>query len=566
MGERKLHKLSETELVDGELFFVVFASKLDGESTVRTIPTDQIKDIITLPGDASIPLYYRREYTGRDSGMETLYYPDWHATPEQLAQAKLPADARKANEINQSTDVVVLHAAFRETGGRGWPLGSTGMDWEREYSGFLKDRAAVAKSAASITEKIKTKGGQRAIDMIRSRLGSSIPGSADSFETNPPPVAGSVWLENDAMSREWMNRPTGASDAEKDGVPLITQVGLALKLYPHYLGRGDYFRLATATSMEGPTLKSFNRYQAFWSSVWRDLFKIVVDFKTQYGGLDVSSMNAQISTDRIINLTTEEINAAMNIFTGLVDRGLISGTAAQAVGVTLMTTALETIGVQGVNEMVQAKAAEVGEGQSPFEEKASGIDRYRQNLRAAVYGLWSGQTDRGEFQEQFELAVDVGLRRAWHEGIADLGLQPEDMTQDEQSALSMFILGQFDYVDGFADFIEANSKAAGGKMATLQTRLSMWVNRYNDARNQAKLTAEIDPPLTWEFGPTEEHCDDCAYARGKTYRASIWKKWGWEPQSRDLECSGYLCQCFYAPADQYTKLTKGHPRRPKGHK
>lgn len=571
LGERRLHKLSDDQVVDGELFFVVFASTVDGEATVRVINPTEIKETIYGPDDKTVPLFYRRDYSGSNGELSSVYYPDWAATPDQLAQAKLPPDAKRADRIATfegmvTTNAVILHAAFQQIGSRGWPLASTGIDWEREYAGFVKDRAAVARAAASVVEKVKAKGGQRAVDVIRQRLGSTIPGGADAFERNPPPAAGSVWIENEAMDRQWMNRPTNSSDAEKDGIPIITQVGLAFGIFPHYLGRGDYYRLATATAMEAPVLRAFNRYQAFWASVWRDLFEIVIGFKTKYSAMTFSSVDAQVSTDRVITLALSDVTQAIGSLNDMIDRGVIGGTEAQLLSRNLLKTVFETMGIQGINEMLEpAKAAEAGESHSPFAEKASGIDRYRSNLKAAAYGLWSGQTNRDEFMEQFELAIDVGIHSAWAEGMERAGIQQDEFTQDDEIAMADFILEQFSYVSGFADFIEANSKANGGALASIQPRLSMWVNAYNKASGQAFLLADADPLCVWRRGPTEKGCGDCTYADGKCYRKSIWIKWGWATQSPELSCHGIYCLCGLEPAPKGTRANKGHPRRPKGH-
>ena len=71
----------ETELnLFGNLFFA-FHTKPSGRVKVRTIPMDEITDIITDPGDRKKVLYYKRKWTQREvNGQEkevTKYYPDW---------------------------------------------------------------------------------------------------------------------------------------------------------------------------------------------------------------------------------------------------------------------------------------------------------------------------------------------------------------------------------------------------------------------------------------------------------------------------------------------------------
>lgn len=166
IGPTRIYNLSDALLTDGEIFLFYYVSKLDGTTTVRRVPCEQIIAIITDPDDAEIPLYYVRS---EDDG--SVYYPDWQATPEQLALVTIPDDAR-LGEARQ-TAVVVQHLAYEAYNGRGWPLFYTGWEWVKVYNQFLGDRAAVARKAAMYTEKVTLKGGQRSLDAIKAKLANS---------------------------------------------------------------------------------------------------------------------------------------------------------------------------------------------------------------------------------------------------------------------------------------------------------------------------------------------------------------------------------------------------------
>lgn len=191
---------------------------------------------------------------------------------------------------------------------------------------------------------------------------------------------------------------------------------------------------------------------------------------------------------------------------------------------------------------------------------------YRESLSAPVYGLWSGKLDRDGFMEAFELAIEVGIRKAWKEGMEKGGIDWEDRTEEDEITLADFVLGEYKHVAGFADFIEMNSKKNGGKLASLQMRLSMWVNAYNRAVAAAFALAAENPLVTHVMGATEEHCSDCSYASGRIYRKKTWEKWGWEspPAIGVTECNGYKCECRWDPVPKGTRANKGHPRRPHG--
>ena len=96
LGQREVSDLSKDVLVDGEFFFVFYVSK--GKTpTVRVIPTEQIKEIITDPDDASVPLLYKREWATTDGAQSTLYYRDWRVGGDD--QAALEKILTKKTEI-----------------------------------------------------------------------------------------------------------------------------------------------------------------------------------------------------------------------------------------------------------------------------------------------------------------------------------------------------------------------------------------------------------------------------------------------------------------------------------
>ncbi|MCJ7707394.1 MAG: hypothetical protein MUO38_07225, partial [Anaerolineales bacterium] len=200
LGSDNLQSLSDNTLVEGESFLAFYVSKQDGLATVRRIGTAEITEIVTDPADTGTPLGYKRMFTTRVGGQsETIYYPDWMAmsrfwtggpaAEDVFAPANLPGDAKRADKMNEQTDVLMLHVAHKRKGGnRGWPLMTAGAPWIREHKRFRENRASVAEAMAMYIQKVKAKGGSRAVDSIRARLQSSlaIPGSTDALDRNPP--------------------------------------------------------------------------------------------------------------------------------------------------------------------------------------------------------------------------------------------------------------------------------------------------------------------------------------------------------------------------------------------
>ena len=577
-NEREINQLSNKLQVDGEYWFAQFISTIDGSSTMRIIETDDIVKLYCEQDDKTAPVYYRREWWSDEYGstFNKLYYRDFRATDEQAQSVKEKIleddeDAEFAEDQVETTDVVVLHVKYRDIHGRGWPFLTAGFAWSRGYKGFLEDRATINKAAAAVVEKVKVKGGQRMVDAVKQRLQSSIVNGSNRTETNPPPASGSIWVENQALDREWMSRPTNAADAEKDGIAILSQVALAGKIYPHYLGRGEYYRLATATAMEGPTFRSFNRYQSFWSSIWRTLVSMVANAKVKYTNITFESLGVDVypevdvNTDRIIDTSVDELDEMMDAVSTGVAAGTISIELAQKTQLAMIKMAMQTLGIPNVAELTDV---ELPKEEQTTEEIAEAIETggfmgFQHAIHSTIYGMWRGAFDYGSFVPTMRETIEIGLRRAWREGMRVVGLTWGDRTMEEEIALWNLILDQWDYVPGLADWLNKNKKSEGKLLRDTHYRGEMWVNAYQQAYNLALQMAHNDPKLEWVLATGDiEHCSDCLKYSGKVKRASYWQKIGASPQSPALECKGLNCDCKLIPTDK--PLSRGYLTPPTG--
>jgi len=181
------------------------------------------------------------------------------------------------------------------------------------------------------------------------------------------------------------------------------------------------------------------------------------------------------------------------------------------------------------------------------------IASYRNGLRSAVRGLWSGALDRSQFNSNIRATINNRLSQAFEEGAAEFDIKPDEFTQEEFLALGKAIKTELANVKNLADRIQANDKASGGKLSPLMTRVNeLWVNRYRDIRNQGKILTGKNQKLVWRLGATEQHCTTCPKLDGKVKRASEWNKSGIRPQNPpngDLECGGWQCLCELKPTN-----------------
>lgn len=352
-ADRIADKLSNWLLVDGDRFLAFFASTVDGEATVRRINTKQIVEIVTDPDDDSKPLFYKRQWTTKKGETRTWYYPDWEAFFEgDLERAELPPGAVRADEQNRGTAVCVLDISFNnkdEDSLFGWPLLGAGSPWIRAQKRFMEDRLAVSAAKAMYVRKAKVSGGSRAVDNVIANLRSTL-SATQSTETNPPAVAGSTLVENQAVDTTDLPMTTGASDAKIDHEAFAWMALLSGRIFPHWAGMGDAYRLATATAMEGPLHRQFSRYQVFWSAQFRKMVRIVLQMKEKYGAAHFSTYETEVSTDKLVEVDLDGMSQALGrvfetIINPMSEIGAIPDEIVKGILQAALRTILQALGV-----------------------------------------------------------------------------------------------------------------------------------------------------------------------------------------------------------------------------
>lgn len=366
LGEGLQTNLSEQLLTDGELFLVFFISKVDGDATMRLLQTDEITEIRTHPEDDITPIWYKREFSKGDSisaQAQTVYYPAFDAlVNKELDVIKFPSGTKKANDqlLPKWTEVCVYHIAHNRKNFqslRGWPLTTVASPWVHEHTRFRENRATVSEAVAMFVREVKaTEGGTRAVEYIRGQLASQ-KGTDEAYYNPDREPVGDSFVTNDAMKVREMSMGTGASDAKYDGEGLLQMVGLGGGIYPHWLGSGDAYRLATATSMEGPMYRLFSRYQTFWSAAVRKVLRIILVMKERHGGVKFSSYKAEVSSDRLVEMDSENITEAGSrimdkvVLPGL-ENGLLNQREAALLARFLARTEVQSLGAEDAGMMV----------------------------------------------------------------------------------------------------------------------------------------------------------------------------------------------------------------------
>ena len=376
LASDKIQNLSYDVLVDGEVFLPIYTSIADGLSTIRTIDPKEITAFVTEPRDRNEVLFYKRTWTARGKQAEDLYYPDWLAALNaKPGEDRIGDDQRRMGVVpkkilppkanvaaGSQTNVLMLPILHNcKDGLRGWPLMTAGAPWVREHKRFRENRAAVSAATAMYVNKLKAQTGSRGIDALRSQIQSSMVTSGHTYETNPAAPAGSTWLENEAADLQRLGQGTAAGDAKVDGEGLLMMAGLGGGLYPHFLGAGDSYRLATATAMEAPVFRQFSRYQAFWAAQFRKMVRIVLEAHSTLMGAEFTSYDAVVSTDRLVEADLQVISGSIhNVIHALlvpaIEAGLMPKEVAQKILASLWRIVLEALQVRNAVDIASDEA------------------------------------------------------------------------------------------------------------------------------------------------------------------------------------------------------------------
>lgn len=189
------------------------------------------------------------------------------------------------------------------------------------------------------------------------------------------------------------------------------------------------------------------------------------------------------------------------------------------------------------------------------------ISQYRRALRRAVLLFWRGDEDTFQFIDRMIYATDEQFRRAWREGMREIGLDPANMRPEWGAVLEGRIAGEQNYVLSFAEAIR-KARDTGAPIDPLYTRVELWVNKYNEVKELAKVTCGKEKRYRFNLGGAVDHCDTCAWLDGVVAFGDVWAGSGVMPQSRSLICGGYNCQCGLTETqDPITKKQpEGAPR------
>ena len=256
-GSRGQRKCSDKLLVDGEIFLAVFLGK---ESTIRTIDPLEITEIITDADDVERPMFFKRDWTDRQSSPHTDYYRSHLNIKNEAAKDTYGAS------VQMTQDAIVYQLAYNSTGQRGNPLLLPALDWIKQYRRFLAARVAMTLARTRFAWKTKIVGGAAQVAAVKG------------IYSDKTPEAGAMAIENQSSDLQPIQTPQDARNAYDDARMLRLQVCAAVGIPEQYFGDISTGNLATAKTVELPMLKMFQSYQAVWGDIHQDIFELVLEY------------------------------------------------------------------------------------------------------------------------------------------------------------------------------------------------------------------------------------------------------------------------------------------------
>lgn len=242
---------------EGNFFLTHFTNPLTGRVKVRTIPFDEIQDVITAPGDKATPWFYLRQWVeqgadGKDAQMKA-YYPALKYQPRMKTL--------RIDKIPVLWDAPIRHV--KVNAGPNWKFGIgdsyAAIPWAMSHKGFLEDWALLMKALAKIAF------------VSSSKTGAASQSKRAALQGMAGLPAGSSVSMSDDQKIEAMPKSGATLDSESSR-PLATMAATAMGI-PVTIALADPGQTgarATAETLDLPTRLTMEARQQLNAEVIRD--------------------------------------------------------------------------------------------------------------------------------------------------------------------------------------------------------------------------------------------------------------------------------------------------------
>lgn len=273
-GDQAHEELERALGTDGSVFLACFTAPRTGFVQVRSVPFDEVTDIISNPDDRDDPWFYRRQWmqvvidgatASTSSVQKVAYYPAVGYRPTGEARYKT------INEAPVMWDAPMLAVTVNRLDGWAFGIGDAyaAIAWARLYRDFLADWATLVKALSQFAFRVSRKGSKA--QKMRESLARRP--TADAPAGNPNSVGATFAADPDTTIDAIPK--TGATVDSESGRPLAAMIAAALGVPVTMLlaDPGQTGARAVAETLDRPTELEMNQRRA----VWTDTFKALLD-------------------------------------------------------------------------------------------------------------------------------------------------------------------------------------------------------------------------------------------------------------------------------------------------
>ena len=174
---------------------------------------------------------------------------------------------------------------------------------------------------------------------------------------------------------------------------------------------------------------------------------------------------------------------------------------------------------------------------------------YEEQLQELVALAMAGRINRRTFEREMKLISYGNTLAMFLIGGGEEKNERAAIWLEKQDAIHIKSIGILAAAIFSGEYTKDGLKAG---MEAIKSRLVLWVNKGLQALNvgtiyKKPVPGSVEPRFMWKRGGTAAPCKDCLALDGVIKLASEWQKAGIEPQSPQLECGGWNCQCRFVP-------------------
>ena len=381
---------------DGNVFIAAFTNPRDGRVALRTIPFDEITDIITNPEDRLEPRFYRRTYTVQGQ-TRTVLYPDLAYSP-----ARRPAMI-DGHEVRWGEPI--RHVKVNELDG--WRFGISTIysiiSWARAYRDFLGDWIKLHRSLSQFAWRA-TADGRRAAK-ARQALQRAATSPANTTGAGASMVLGT------GESLEAIPKSGATIDADS-GRPILAMIAAGLDVPITMLSTdpGVTGARATAETLDEPMYLAMQAVRDVWAAAYRDLagYAIEQSIRAPEGPLkgeinrdDWTSTDAAVLDGVTPTVTVSWPDLSTTSLLDLVRAVQIADATGKLPPRTIAHLLLTALGVDDIEDVLKELTDDDGQWRDPYASAGQRLaDAFANGddpaAALAQYGRFQGDTKAAE--------------------------------------------------------------------------------------------------------------------------------------------------------------------------